>query len=121
MTEYVTKQIAVSVPEQVPVTVMTTQQRQVPRQVAVTRCVMVPVTHPAAPASDDDCRASGVAPEVGPRSSQPKLMGHIRRLNRAGMVHLYWWSPSRVSDRPPVPVEPITACLRVAPFERLSK
>ncbi len=48
VTEYVTTQVAVSVPEQVPVTVMTTQQRQVPRQVAVTRCVMVPVTCPAA-------------------------------------------------------------------------
>jgi hypothetical protein len=50
VTEYVPKQFAVSVPEQVPVTVMTTQQRQVPRQVAVTRCVMVPVTRPAAQA-----------------------------------------------------------------------
>ena len=30
---------------------MTTQQRQVPRQVAVTRRVMVPVTVPAAPVS----------------------------------------------------------------------
>lgn len=41
---------AASIPEQVPVTVMTTQQRQVPRQVAVTRCVIVPVTRPAPPA-----------------------------------------------------------------------
>jgi hypothetical protein len=55
VTEYVSKQVAVSVPEQVPVTVMTTQQRQVPRQVAVTRCVMVPVTRPAAPATTTIC------------------------------------------------------------------
>ena len=36
------------VPVQVPVTVMTTQARQVPRQVAVTNRVMVPVQVPAA-------------------------------------------------------------------------
>ena len=36
VTDNVTQQYAVSVPVQVPVTVMTTQTRQVPRQVAVT-------------------------------------------------------------------------------------
>ena len=51
-TEYQTKIVPVTrwVSEQVPMTIVTTQQRQVPRQVAVTRCVMVPVTRPAATA-----------------------------------------------------------------------
>jgi hypothetical protein len=43
VTENVTRQYTVSVPVQVPVTVMTTQTKQVPRQIAVTRRVMVPV------------------------------------------------------------------------------
>ena len=43
-------------------TVMTTQQRQVPRQVAVTRCVTVPVTLPAAAA-----QTTSPAPAASPQ------------------------------------------------------
>ena len=66
VTDNVTQQYPVSVPVQVPVTVMTTQARQVPRQVAVTRRVMVPVQVPAAvsPAVSPGAVVSGVRAQV---------------------------------------------------------
>jgi hypothetical protein len=47
VTENVTREVAVCVPYQVPVTVMTTQVRPITRQMPVTRNVLVPMTVPA--------------------------------------------------------------------------
>ena len=84
-----TRQVAVCVPYQVPVTVMTTQSRPVAHQVPVTQTVMVPATAPAASgqAATPQSPACALTPsDRDRRLISPSRLSQPRRLFLANVL-----------------------------------